>query len=284
MEIKRSCLKQRMIVALTILSCSILAILAHAILPAPVEIDQFNSIFIKLFGFPAVGTFYFVFLFTYCALSIRYIGVRFNVSKFNLATRFGIAYSIIYLIGMQEVVVEGSPFKAWGSEFVTYQFYMGLGDAIPAILLCFIISYFTIDNKTKTDFSNKIGFCDSVKIVSIVTVALLIVRIIGYESGIITSNFRLYPLPCIVWTVLFGMGLGSTYVILFPLLSQGGDIKITSFRHAIIIGVNWIIFNTFIGLIFKDTMPEMLLKSGLDVITLYVTIILTSKFLMKKPT
>lgn len=266
----------------TIFFSAIFAIGVHAILPAPVELSLFDSLLVKLFGFPFVASFYFIMLFTQCAIAVRYIGVRTEASKFQTGIRFGLAFAMIYLLGMQEVVVEGSPFSSWGLEFVTYQFFMGMGDAIPVLLLCLIISYFTIENKETGNVIHKLQTVDIIKAVSIIAIAILIERTIAYESGLITSNHDTYPIPTYVWTILFGLTLGFIYVILYPLLSYKNNLRYIPLRLTLVIGVNWIIFNCFIGLIFKDTMFEMLLRSGLDVAALFIASTIIGKYIIAK--
>jgi len=267
---------------ITIIFSAIFAIIVHAMLPASVDVSQFDSILVKWFGFPFVASLYFVILFTQCAIAVRYIGVRTETTKLQIGIRFGLVFAMIYLLGMQEVVVEGSPFTSWGLHFVKYQFIMGIGDAIPAILLCLIISYFTISNKEKSNLIHKLQFRDIIKVVSIIVIAIVIERTIAYESGLIASNSDTYPIPTYVWTVLFGVMLGFIYVILYPLLTYKNNISYIPLRLTLVVGVNWIIFNSFIGLIFKDTMFEMLIRSGLDVLTLFIASTIIGKYIITK--
>lgn len=44
---------------------------------------------------------------------------------------------MIYLLGMEEVVVEASPFAEWEFPFVKYQFVMGIGEAYGVVLKVF---------------------------------------------------------------------------------------------------------------------------------------------------
>ena len=171
-----------------ILFSAIFAIIVHAFLPASVDVAQFDSIFVKWFGFPAVAVFYFILLFTQCAMAVRYIGLRANETKLQIGIRFGIAFAMIYLFGMQEVVVEGSSFSNWGLGFVKYQFIMGIGDGIPAILLCLIIAYFTLSDGEKNKPIHNLQMTKSIKTIAIIAIAVFVERTIGYESGLISSD------------------------------------------------------------------------------------------------
>lgn len=182
---------------------------------------------------------------------VSYIGLKADAPKAQIGIRFGIAFAMIYLLGMQEVVIEGPPFSNWGLGFIKYQLIMGIGDGIPAILLCLAI-------------------------------AIFIERTIGYESGLINSDSATYSVPCYMWTGFFGILMGYIYVVLYPLLvfekkQCGIGIPL---RFIATIGVNWMIFNSFIGLIMKGAMPQMLLRSGLDVVVLFLASAVVGKYII----
>lgn len=117
-----------------------------------------------------------------------------------------------------------------------------------------------------------------VKTVLFIAAAFVTMRTFGYETGIITSDRFLAPFPVYVWTVIFGSVLGWVYVILYPVYSRGSNRQLLSFKLCILtIGINWIIFNSFIGFIFAGTMPQMLLRSSMDVLSLFISSVLLEK-------
>lgn len=263
-----------------ILFSVIFAIVVHALLPASVDVARFDSIFVKLFGFPAVAIFYFVILFTQCALAVTYIGVKTDTPKLQIGIRFGISFAMIYLFGMQEVVIEGSPFSTWGFRFIKYQLIMGIGDGIPAILLCLAIAFFTLSDSERIKPIRKLKIMKCIKIISIIAIIIFVERIIGCKSGFISSDSTTYPVPCYIWTGCFGILMGYIYVILYPLLTFEKKQYSISLRFIAIIGVNWMIFNCFMGLIMKGVMPQMLLRSGLDVVILFLASTVIEKYII----
>lgn len=263
-----------------IIFSAILTIIVHALLPASVDVVQFDSTFVNWFGFPAVAVFYFILLYTQCALAVRYIGLKADVPKLQIGIRFGIAFAMIYLLGMQEVVVKGSPFSNWGLEFVKYQFIMGIGDGVPVIFLCVAIAYLTLSDYEKIKPINKLQITKCIQAIAIIAIAIFIVRTIGYESGLISSESTRYPVPCYMWTGFFGILMGYIYVILYPLLAFEKKQRGIPLRLIATIGVNWMIFNSFIGLIMKGAMPQMLLRSGLDVAVLFLASTVVGKYII----
>ncbi|MBU3092781.1 hypothetical protein KPL35_11925 [Clostridium sp. CF011] len=266
-----------------ILFSALFAIIVHALLPTSVDVAQFDSIFVKCFGFPTVAIFYFILLFIQCVMVVRYIGVRADAPKLQIGIRFGIAFAMIYLFGMQEIVVEGSLFSNWGLGFVKYQLIMGIGDGLPAILLCVAIAYFTLSESKKIKPISKLQMTKCIKTIAIIAITIFVERTIGYESGLISSDSATYPVPCYIWTGFFGILMGYVYVILYPLLvfekrQCGIGVPL---RFIATIGVNWMIFNSFIGLITKGAMPQMLLRSGLDVVVLFLASAVAGNYIIE---
>lgn len=271
-----------MVSMLAIIIATAIAIIVHAALPAGVDAERFDSVFVKLFGFPIVSVFYFVVLFIHCVVAMRYFGKGSGVPKLQIGLRFGVAFAIIYFFGMQEVVVDVSPFNEWGVDFVKYQFFMGAGDAIPVLLLCATVAYLTLENNNIYTSIQRLNKAEKIKTAALITAAFLLERAIGYETGIISSSCHTYPVPCYIWTILFGIVLGCSYLVLYPVFAKEQDKLLLSVKLVVLtIGVNWIIFNSFIGLIFSGFMPQVLLRSGIDVTVIFLTSIAINKYFVK---
>ena len=122
-----------------------------------------------------------------------------------------------------------------------------------------------------------------IETIAIIAIAIFVERTIGYESALIISDSSTYPVPCYMWTGFFGILMGYIYVILYPLLvfeKKQGSIGI-SLRFIATIGVNWMFFNSFMGLIIKGAMTQMLLRSGLDVVVLFLASAVVCKYIIK---
>lgn len=266
----------------SIIFSMIVAIIVHAMMPATVNVEEFDSLLVKLLGFPIVALLYFGLLYTHCVVMTRHIGKRSIISNIQIGIRFGITFSSLYFFGMQEVVIEASPFSKWGYEFVEYQFFMGLGDALPALLLCIIVACFTIDKKSKSVDYKVMNLSEKMKSVSLISVIFLIARTIGYETGLVKSNCDTFPIPCYVWTLIFGIILGIAYVLIYPIFHNNKSNKFLTFKLVVLtIGVNWIIFNSFIGLIFKGVIVQMLVRSGIDIGVLFLCSMLITKYFIE---
>lgn len=278
---KKKSIGKVIVSAISIIFAVVIAIIVHAVMPAGVNEENLDSALVKLLGFPLISVLYFIFLFTYCAIVTLYFGKKSTAPKMQIGLRFGLAFAILYFFGMQEVFVEASPFKEWGFAFVSYQFFMGVGDFIPVLLLCVTIAYFTLNNTNASSTLQTLSRSEKTKVVILITIAFIIERLIGYETGIIFSNHNTYPIPCYIWTIVFGIVLGCSYVTLYPIYCKDQNILSLTVKLVILtIGVNWIIFNSFIGLIFNGYMLQMLLRSGIDTAVLFLVSIAINKYLL----
>jgi hypothetical protein len=270
-----------LIYTVAIILSAAFAIFVHAIFPASVEVDKLDGFLVKLVGFQAVGVGYFLLLYIQCTAVVRYVARRTGVSNLQAGFRTGISFALVYLVGMQEVMVGSSPFTSYGLDYIRYEFFMGLGDAIPVFVLCIVVAIFTGKNKaglvaSKTDMSGRL------LTMAIIAAGFLIERTIGYETGIVLSEHNTNAIQCYIWTALFGIVLGCIYVILYPVLTSGYKRGNVPVRFALVIGVNWIIFNSFIGMILKGVMVQMLLRSGLDVAALLIASITAGKLMDRR--
>ena len=176
-----------------VLISAIIAILVHALLPSPgasLSVDAFDGILVQKLGFPIVASLYFIILYLHILIVVRTIGAKPTVPKKQMGIRLGLSFGCMYLVGMQEVVVSASPCDTYGIDFVLYQFFMGLGDAIPVILLCVLVCGFarinTGDRKPKSPnkkLENRIMFI-------VISLLFFIERVVGYYVGYIDNEFH----------------------------------------------------------------------------------------------
>lgn len=252
---------------IAVIAAAFMAIAVHALMPSEVPVEAFDSSLVALVGFQVVAVFYFFLLFTHCAFITQAFGRRLSMPSLAKGLRFGLAFALLYFFGMQEVVVEASPFTEWGFPFVRFQLFLGLGDAIPTVLLCIVVTCCTRgrtrENEPEfSDLNRKNQFTAILLIAS----AFILIRTLGYETGVVDSNIDTFPIPVYIWTAVFGFALGSSYVLLYPFFADESNSLMITFRLAVLsIGLNWMIYNSFIGMIFSDTMSQMLIRSGLDV-------------------
>lgn len=268
--------------ALFILLACILAILSKIILPSEVNAQDFDSFLVTKLGFPIVASLYFVMIYSHNAIVAAKFSEKSKLSNFQCGLRTGLSFGLIYLLGMEEVVVESSPFSEWGLQFVGYQFVMGIGEAVMALLLCFCITRFVSPRKEKSEQKVvRTSVKNDALAVILITVFFFIERTILYNTGLISSDVKTYPLPTYVWTIIFGATLGFCFCLLKPLIDEEKSIKMCAKVCVLAIGLCWIGFNLFIAFIFKDSLGDILIRCITDVIFVFSAALLWIRMVKK---
>jgi len=269
MTSKKSVIMKTVMILGVIVLSSIITILAHAILPAKVDESRLDSILVAKLGFPIVAVIYFVILYTQCSISIVF-SVNSSYSRGSVAGFYlGIAYALIYMIGMQEIILDLSPFGTWTVDFIKYQVLMGLGDAIPVIVLC------SVSGRIASNKKNGSILTERRSRYSILLFAIVVgtERTVFSLTGVIHNTINTYPLPVIIWNYVFGCIIGICYMLIEKHYRNSERLMVVG------ISVNWIIFNIFIGMIKRGAMFDALLRSGIDTL---IIIILTRVIVNKR--
>ena len=245
---------------LLILSAALFSMALHAVVPGGNNNQTFDSRFVLWFGFPMVASAYFLLLFTHCTASLFLIGRHSLATARKTGTALGFSFSLIYLVGMQEIMVEASPFLRWGENFVVYQLLTGIADALPALLLSLVVSSYL---KVKITEERRL---EAWRPILLFTALLFLERTFFDSFGVIKSDIASYPVQTAAWNLLMGATFGLLYGILGTILRRRALSKILLYLATI--GVQGILFNSFIGLIFKDAMGQALLRGSIDVFTM----------------
>jgi len=254
------------VIAVTIVVCAAIAIVGHAVLPEKVDASLLDGPLVLRFGFPTVAVAYFVILFTQCSATVTISWRTARTTALRYGLMLGAAFAVMYVIGMQEIMVDTSPFSAWGSDYVVYQAVIGLGDAIPVIILCAVVGALLAGDQTAGG-GHRGGFVSLL----VLTLTVGTVRWLVSALGIIQSGIAEYPVGVVVWGYLLGLGFGIGYILATRANLAGRRLVLYG------LGLNWLIFNSFIGLVFAGMMGDALLRSAIDVATVGLTMLLLTK-------
>ncbi len=253
-----------MLIGVAVVATAGLAILVHAMSPAKADSALLDGLPVVLLGFPVVATLYFLVLFSQSAATvvINAGGIRLTPVRSGLA--HGLSLALLYMIGMQEIMLKACPFQVWGGDFVLYQLLMGLGDAIPVVGLCVVVGLISgggdhASGKTRLNAP-----------VTILSYSLIVgtIRLLSSASGLIDSYIHEYPFQVVAWGYLLGAAFGVVRLLQEHAWSRGG---LTMFFG---VGLNWMIFNAFMGLVMKGAMPDSMMRGALDVAALAVPALL----------
>ena len=89
--------------------------------------------------------------------------------------------------------------------------------------------------------------------------------------SIIQSSLAEYPVAVVAWGYLLGLGFGVSNVLLTRTNTAGKAMMLFG------VGLNWLIFNSFIGLVFAGTIGDALLRSAIGVAAVGLSMALTAR-------
>ncbi|MDO5559584.1 MAG: hypothetical protein Q4F95_08280 [Oscillospiraceae bacterium] len=281
--------KRNILSIVMVLAGTLTSIIIHNLLPSPgadISDTTMDSIFVKAFGFPAVASFYFIFIFSYALFIIRYFGKNSTLSASGTGLRYGLSAGLLYITGMQEVIVDSSPFDEYGKDFIIYEFWMGLGDAVPVFLFGIAAGIVFLKNRSALSSCDTSGCrLPAKKMLSgilLIAVMIFAARTAGNYTGLYASNADRYPVQTMIWTAVFGITLGFIYFLLRPVFIRHKHFYILT--PVLMTGVNWMWFNSFIVLIMADTAAQMLIRSGTDTLVLTAGVVIFEKIAAKDKT
>ena len=154
----------------------------------------------------------------------------------------------------------------------------GRGDAVPAFLLCVILCL--LHCAPSADVPGGRIFCkDNFIRIMCIAAAFFVWRMIGYFTGIVDNEMSIYPVPVVIWTFIFGAFIGFGYCLInYSFKNRGRKVV----RLFLTIGVNWIWFNCYIGLIAAHTFGLMVLRAGADVLAILIGSLLSELMIEKR--
>ncbi len=249
---------------LTILLVIVAALIAlgmHAALPAKVDEARLDGFLVEQYGFVPVAAAYFVILLAHVAVVLILNRRSLLRPRLGAALLLGLSFALIYMIGMQEIVLSASPYEKWGADFLVYQLLMGIGDAIPAVLLSLLVGWLFF-----RQISDTAKEMDRGAVLTVLLFAVIVgtVRLLSYLGGAIDNELAAYPAPVALWSYVLGLIFGIVYLMI-------GWTTLAKARTMLLgVGVNWMIFNVFIGLVKKDAMGDSLLRGAIDMVAIAI--------------
>ncbi len=250
--------QQYLLYIVAIVACAALAIVAHAALPAKVDEARLDGFLVQTFGFPVVAVCYFVLLYSHCAFVITMNKRHMRHGRIHSGLLLGLVFALLYMIGMQEIMLDVSPFASWHAEYVRYQFLMGLGDAVPVIILCIAIS--ALAGAGARDAWRASG--KTVPTILLFTLVIGTNRWLVSYGGLIRSHVLEYTVPVLAWGFSLGCVVGIGYVLLGRAYLKSRGVLLYG------LGLNWVIFNMFIGLVKSGAFADAVTRSVLDVVAM----------------
>jgi hypothetical protein len=219
-------------------------------------------------------------LFAFSGVAFVYWRIRNEISGEGVrkGLRYGTAIALLWICAMLEgVSLFGNP--------IMKEFVVGLSDAIPVFVLSVLLSMLQTE-KVEGDLSVTYFLRQKMKAISIFAGIFLTGRYIAYLSGVIQSGNRTRPLQTFIWTLLMGISIGTSFVLLVDNRNKR-PLKHRAVKFGFLIfGMNWSVFLVFMPLLFSgystDAFLRIIIDTALATIASYLTIIPGNEFLKKR--
>ncbi|OGJ50145.1 hypothetical protein A2229_00250 [Candidatus Peregrinibacteria bacterium RIFOXYA2_FULL_33_7] len=242
--------------------------IGHAILPLSphiANIKNHSDMAIK-FGFPVIAGIYMFFTYILLIGSIILLIPFINKDLKSLLFKLSIAISAIWFIGFFEPL--------FMDEQYLYLLIMAINDSIPTFLLIFFIAKYSKIFQNNSNEKNKNNNLISTLLPAIIIIISFVgIRLISYYLIKMKSIITDRPIETILWTVLFGILIGSIYTI-YQKMEYKTYWFPKAFRFAVIFfGINWTMYNFFVIILLRESFADFLLYRAIfDIFAIFIGI------------
>ncbi len=215
------------------------------------------SIFVKAGLLPLVFTLFG--MITYGALAVVFFLIQDHLpgARIQKGLAFGIAFSLLWFVFLFEPVPY--VFDQSLMEFLSYPFVDG---AVLLMLGLLLGRFMGTDNLE----AKKIRLSYKVVIVTAVTLFFSIPRYINYSIFNEYSSFDTKPFLTMGWTVAGGISIGIVYLLLRPGITIQSKLLKSLYFGLVVIGIDLILFNCFIPLVFDQSVWGSISRAMKDII------------------
>jgi len=249
---------ERIKIILIIVFCVLLDVFLH-MLTAPYGTIPDNpalSVISQMIGVEATASFWALLAFS--VVAFVYWRIRDDIPGKNVGKgmRYGTVVASLWFLGMLEgVSLFGNP--------IIKEVIVGLSDAIPVFLMCLLLSLVSTA-KDSVHYQATLFPRQTCKVISLFAVQFLAGRYIAYSTGAIKSGIHDMPLETFAWTLLVGIAIGSSFVLLGNYRHAKSMIHRAGRFSFLIFGMNWAVFLVFMPLLFSGYTTDVFIRIVLD--------------------
>lgn len=195
--------------------------------------------------------------------SIAYIFYRYEDKLEGSCIIKGLSYGtgigILWLWAMPEgVSLYGNPFI---NELVT-----GGCDAVPIIVMGLLLGIFTAGNNNHENRKKPVSLSNILISCFIFSTIFTAGRYLFYYTGIMRSGYHTHPGFTFIWTVLMGICIGITYILLGKAAQSSTKLLSAIKFGTIIFGANWLVFMAFMPCIIKGLLTDLIIRAVIDIV------------------
>ncbi len=235
---------------------TIVRIIGQLSIPAGEQTVLAPSIFAQNGTMPLMFTVYGIFAYTLIAALFLLIRRRMNGNRILQGLKYGLACCAVWIV----YLLEPLPHVA-ALDRITYP----IADSAALIIMGIMLGWLFGKSASHADGPKAVF---PVLPVLTVTVCFFAGRMIQYFIFDIYSSFDEKTLETVLWCLLTGIVLSCIMAWLNLHISNGNRIKRAMILGCLLFGVDLILFNFFMPLVFSADIPDLILRTFVDILTI----------------
>ena len=234
---------------------TIIRIIGQLSIPAGEQTVLAPSIFAQNGTMPLVFTVYGIFAYSLIAALFLLIRDRMAGNRILQGLKYGLVCCAVWIV----YLLEPLPHVA-ALDRITYP----IADSVALIIMGLMLGWLFGKSKRSAGWQ-KTAF--PVLPVLTVTVCFFAGRMIQYLIFDTYSSFDEKTLETVLWCLLTGIAISCVMVWLNLHISNGNRIKRAMILGCLLFGVDLILFNFFMPLVFSADIPDLILRTFVDILT-----------------
>ncbi len=234
---------------------TIVRIIGQLSIPAGEQTVLAPSIFAQNGTMPLAFTIYGIFAYSLIAALFLLIRNRLTGNRILQGLKYGLACCAVWIVYLLEPLPHVAPL-----DRLTYP----IADSLALIIMGLLLGWL---------FGNPVRRADKKKLslpvlpVLAVTGCFLAGRLIQYFAADIYSCFNDKPVETILWCLLTGFTTACVTAWLNLYICSGNRVKRTLILGGLLFGVDLLLFNFFMPLVFAADIPDLILRTFIDILT-----------------
>ena len=236
-------------------AATIIHIIGQLSIPAGEQTVLAPSIFAQNGTMPLVFTVYGIFTYSLIAALFLLIRDRMTGNRILQGLKYGLVCCAVWIVYLLEPLPHVAVL-----DRITYP----IADSVALIIMGLMLGWLFGKSKCSAGWQ-KTAF--SVFPVLTVTVCFFAGRMIQYLIFDTYSSFDEKTLETVMWCLLTGIAISCVMVWLNLHISNGNRIKRAMILGCLLFGVDLILFNFFMPLVFSADIPDLILRTFVDILT-----------------
>lgn len=234
-------------------------IIAQLLIPAGEQTVLMPSIFVTSGTMPLVFTVYGIFCYSIIAILFLIIRNYLSGNKIIQGLKYGAVLSAIWTI----YLLEPLPHVASLDKFA-----YPLADSFALIVMGILVGNFF--GQSKKLEHKKLCFQEYIVPFLTISVCFIIGRLIQYNAIKIYSCYNTERLDTVIWCICTGIIVALSIIFFKRHLKPNNFIYNALITGGVLFGINLILFNFFVPLVFKADILDLILRTVIDFLSVII--------------